>query len=119
MDLHLVFNIPDSGLTINGLIQGLKEGSSEIHGAILSALMKALEERVIEQKLEQEPKRYQRNGHQSKPRKLRCSLGIISYRFAQLMDPQENRTFAPLVEALSIPAYDHYLEETMEPSIGL
>jgi len=119
MDLRLVFNIPDSGLTINGLIQGLKEGSSEINGAILSALMKALEERVIEQKLKQDPERYKRNGHQSKPRKLRCSLGIISYRFAQLMDPQEGRTFAPLVEALSIPAYDHYLEETMEPSIGL
>ncbi|GFP19798.1 hypothetical protein HKBW3S03_01302 [Candidatus Hakubella thermalkaliphila] len=119
IDLRLVFKIPDSGLTINGLIRGLKEASSEIHGAMVSTLMKALEERVIEQKLEQEPGRYQRNGHQSQPRKLRTSLGVIAYRFAQLRDRQQGGTVVPLVEALSIPAYDHYLEETMEPSIGL
>ncbi len=119
MDLRLVFKIPDSGLTINGLIQGLKEGSSEIHGAILSTLMKALEDRVIKQQLQQEPGRYQRHGHQSKPRTLQSSLGEIAYRFAQLWDRKENRTILPLSKALSIPPYDHYLEESMEPSIGL
>jgi hypothetical protein len=119
MDLRLVFKIPDSGLTINGLIQGLKESSSEIQGEILSTLMKALEDRVIEQKLEQEPERYQRNGHQSKPRHLKCSVGEIPYRFAQLTDLQEGGTVTPLVEALSIPPYDHYLEEAMEPPMGL
>ncbi len=119
MDLRLVFKIPDAGLTINGLIQGLKEGSSKIHGTILSALMKALEDKLIEQSLKQDPGRYQRNGYQSKPRKLKCSLGTISYRFAQIRDQREARTLRPLVEALSIPAYDHYLEETMEPPLGL
>lgn len=119
MDLRLVFKIPDSGLTINGLIRGLKEASSEIHVAIASTLMKALEERVIEQKLDQEPERYQRNGHQSQARKLRTSLGVIPYRFAQLIDREQGGTVVPLVEALSIPAYDHCLEEAMEPSIGL
>jgi hypothetical protein len=119
MDLRLVFKIPDSGLTINGLIRGLKEASSEIHVAIASTLMKALEERVIEQKLDQEPERYQRNGHQSQARKLRTSLGVIPYRFAQLIDREQGGTVVPLVEALSIPVYDHYLEEAMEPSIGL
>jgi len=119
MDLRLVFKIPDSELTINGLIQGLKEGSPEIYGAILSTLMKALEERFIEQMLQQAPGRYHRQGHQSKPRKLKSSLGTVSYRFAQLRDQQEGRSLIPLAEALSIPAYDHYLEETMEPSLGL
>jgi len=119
MDLRLVFKIPDYGLTINGLIQGLKESSSKIHEAILSTLMKALEERFIEQMLQQAPGRYHRQGHQSKPRKLKSSLGTVSYRFAQLRDQQEGRTLRPLAEALSIPAYDHYLEETMEPSLGL
>lgn len=119
MDLRLVFKIPDSGLTINRLIQGLKEGSSEIHGALLSTLMKALEDRLIEQRLKQEPGGYQRHGHQSKPRKLRCSLGTIPYRFAQLGDRQEGRTIVPLVEAPFDPPYDHYLEETREPSLGL
>lgn len=119
MDLRLVIKIPEAKLTINGMIQGLKEGSAEIYGAILSTLMQALEERKIEGLIERYPGRYRRNGRQSKPRQLKCSLGTIPYRFAQLVDRKKGRTFMPLVEALSIPAHDHYLEEAMEPSLGL
>lgn len=119
VDLRLVFQIPESGLTINGLIEGLKQGCSRIHGAILCTLMKALEERLIEEMLRSDPSRYRRNGRQSKARHLKCSLGTIPYRFAQLRDLPEQRTFMPLVEALKIPAYDHYLEEAMEPAVGL
>jgi hypothetical protein len=119
MELRLVFEIPESGLTINGLIGGLKEGVSQIHGAILGNLMKALEERLINAMIEHEPGRYRRNGSQSKPRYLKSSLGSIAYRFAQLKDQQSGRSLMPLVEALAIPAYDHYLEEALEPGIGL
>jgi hypothetical protein len=119
MDLRLIWKIPESGLTIKGLIQGLKEGSRDIHGAILATLMKALEDQVIEQILQKDPTRYRRNGYQSKPRRLKCSLGTIPYSFAQLLDQQEGKTFMPLAEALSIPAHDHYLEEAMEPAMGL
>jgi hypothetical protein len=35
LELRLVFQIPESGLTINGLIGGLKEAVGQIHGAIL------------------------------------------------------------------------------------
>ena len=119
MELRLVFEIPESGLTINGLIRGLKQAGREIHGAILAKLMKALEERLIEQILEREPGRYRRNGYQSKVRRLKSSLGTISYRFAQLVDRASGRTKMPLVEALAIPAYDHYLEEALEPGMGL
>lgn len=119
MDLRLVFKIPDSGLRINGLIQGLKESSSEIHEAILTTLMKALEQRTIERLLQKDPERFGRNGFQSKSRHLKCSLGTISYRFAQVVDRRKERTFTPLAEALSIPAYEHYLDDALEPSIGL
>ena len=47
LELHLGFQIPESGLTINGLIGGLKESVGKMHGAILESLMKALEERLI------------------------------------------------------------------------
>lgn len=119
MELRLVFEIPESGLTINGLIGGLKQGVSQIHGAILSNLMKALEERLINGIIQNDPQRYRRNGSQSKPRYLKSSLGSIAYRFAQLKDQQSGRTLMPLVQALAIPAYDHYLEEALEPGIGL
>jgi hypothetical protein len=100
VDLRLVFKIPDSGLTMNGLIQGLKKKALlNPHGTIISTLMKAIEERIAEQKLSQEPQRYKPNGHQSKPRKLRSSFGTISYRFAQLADRKENRTFAPWLKS--------------------
>jgi len=119
MELRLVFQIPESGLTINGLIGGLKEAVGQIHGAILVNLMKALEERLISEMVHSDPGRYRRNGSQSKPRYLKSSLGTLPYCFAQLRDRQSRRSFMPLVEALAIPAYDHYLEEALEPGIGL
>ena len=119
MDLRLVFKVPDSGLKINGLIQGVKEHLSEIHGAILTALLKALEEKAIERLMEQAPQRYVRNGHQSKPRCLKSSLGPISYRMAQLRDREKGETLTPLAEALSIPSHDQYLDEALEGPVGL
>ena len=119
LELHLDFQIPESGLAINGLIRGLKETAGQIHGEILVSLMQALEERLIETMIQNEPERYQRNGRQSKPRSLRSSLGAIAYRFAQLRDQHSGRSSTPLVEALAIPAYDHYLEDALEPGIGL
>jgi hypothetical protein len=119
LDLRLVFKIPKKGLRINGLIQGLKESSPKIHETILTTLMQALEEQVIETILQEDPQRFKRNGHQNKPRCLRCSLGKISYRMAQLMDLKTGKTFQPLRKALAIPAHDHYLEEALESSMGL
>jgi hypothetical protein len=119
LDLRLVFTVPEKGLTINGLIHGLKEGAPQIHETILTTLMRAIEEKVIAHGVQKDPQRYRRNGHQSKPRKLKCSLGTIAFRFAQLVDQKTGKTFLPLVKALSIPAHDHFLEEAMEPSIGL
>ena len=119
LELHLVFQIPESGLTINGLIGGLKQAVGQIDGAILESLMKALEERLIDAMVQSDPERYRRNGSQSKARHLKSSLGAIPYRFAQLRDQHSGRSLTPLVEALAIPAYDHYLEEALEPGIGL
>ena len=119
LELHLGFQIPESGLTINGLIGGLKESVGKMHGAILESLMKALEERLIDEMIQNHPERYRRNGSQSKPRYLKSSLGTIPYRFAQLRDQPSGRSLMPLVEALAIPAYDHYLEDALEPGIGL
>ena len=39
IDLQLKFTIPDSGLTINGIIQGIKESRSEIIGTIFQTLL--------------------------------------------------------------------------------
>ena len=119
LDLRLVFTIPKKGLTINGLIQGLKETSPKIHETILTTLMKAVEEQVIETILQKDPQRFKRNGHQNKPRCLKCSFAKISYRFAQLRDLKTRKTFQPLPKALAIPSHDQYLEEALESSMGL
>lgn len=119
LELRLVFEIPESGLRINGLIGGLKESVGRIHGAILVNLMQALEERLIEAMIRHQPERYRRNGSQTKPRSLKCSLATVAYRFAQLRDRQSGRSVMPLAQALAIPAYEQYLEEALEPGIGL
>jgi len=119
IDLQLKFTIPDSDLTINGIIQGIKESHSEIIGAIFQTLLKALEEREIQKMMSAEPGRYVYNGHQRNARRLYSSLGNFYYQFRQLKDSKDGRTFAPLPEILSLPAYDHYLDEALEPGIGL
>jgi hypothetical protein len=119
LDLRLVITIPSSKLTINGLVLGLKQGAPQINAAIITTLLKALEEKVVEQHLEKDPERYRRNGHQSKPRKFSCSLCDFSYRFAQLRDRKKDRSLTPLVKALAIPEQVRFLEEALEPGIGL
>jgi hypothetical protein len=42
LELRLVFQIPESGLTINGLIGGLKQSMGQIHWEILESVMKAV-----------------------------------------------------------------------------
>ncbi len=113
-----MFHVPEAGLTLQGLIRGLKESAPELHGAILTPLMQALAARLIQELLQRHTVQYPRNGQQSKTRQLRCSLGTIPHRFAQLVDPQEPRTCVPLVEALQIPAYAPYLDEALEPPSG-
>jgi len=121
IDLRLTFRIPDNHLTINSLIYGLKESRQEINTTIITTVMKALEEDLIEKMMQHTPGRYKRNGHQQRARTLKSSLGTIRFRFAQLIDTQgnEKHTRTPLMDFLAIPAYFRYLEESIEPAIGL
>ena len=119
IDLRLVFKIPSSKLTINGLIHGLKESSSQIHETIITTLLESTEMKAVQCYIDKDSMRYRKNGHQSKLRKMSCSLGTFSHRFAQLKDRKTGRSFMPLAKALSIPEHVHFLEEALEPSIGL
>jgi hypothetical protein len=119
LDLRLVIKIPSSKLTINGLVLGLKQSAPQIHATILTTLLEALEEKAVRRYLEKDPERYRKNGHQSKPRQFSCSLCNFSYRFAQLLDRRNGRSLTPLVKALSIPVQVRFLDEALEPGIGL
>ena len=103
LDLRLVFTIPSSKLTINGLVLGLKQAAPQILATILTTLLEGIEEKAVERQIEKDPQRYSKNGHQSKPRKFSCSMCDFSYRFAQLKDRKTGRSLTPLVKSLSIP----------------
>jgi hypothetical protein len=45
--------------------------------------------------------------------------GTFRYRFAQLVDQKKGTTFRPLVQSLSASPHDQYLDEALEPLIGL
>jgi hypothetical protein len=119
LDLRLEFKIPSSKLTINGVVLGLKEAGPQIMETILTTLLEAIEEQAVERQVEKDPQRYCKNGHQSKPRQFSCSLCDFSYRLAQLKDRKTGRSLVPLVKALSIPELVRFLDEAMEPGIGL
>lgn len=119
LDLRLEFTIPSTKLTINGLVLGLKQAAPEIQAAILTTLLKAIEEKAVEKQIEKDPQRYHKNGHQTKARRFSCSLCDFSYRFAQVKDRRTGKTLTPLVKVLSIPERVRFLEEALEPGIGL
>jgi hypothetical protein len=119
MDLRLVFTIPSAKLTINGLVLGLKEAAPEILETIMTTLLEAIEEQAVSRQIEKDPQRYRKNGHQSKPRKFSCSMCDFSYRFAQLKDGKTGCSLTPLVKALAIPEQVRFLDEALEPGIGL
>ena len=119
LDLRLVFTIPSARLTINGLVLGLKQAAPQVLATILTTLLEAIEEKAVERQIEKDPQRYRKNGHQSKPRQFSCSMCDFSYQFAQLKDRKTGRSLTPLVKALSIPEQVRFLEEALEPGIGL
>lgn len=119
LDLRLECTIPSTKLTINGLVLGLKQAAPEIQAAILTTLLKAIEEKAVEKQIEKDPQRYHKNGHQTKARRFSCSLCDFSYRFAQVKDRRTGKTLTPLVKGLSIPERVRFLEEALEPGIGL
>ena len=119
MDLRLVFTIPSAKLTINGLVVGLKEAAPEVLETIMTTLLEAIEEKAVLRQIEKDPQRYRKNGHQSKPRKFSCSMCDFSYRFAQVKDGKTGRSLTPLVKALAIPEQVRFLDEALEPGIGL
>lgn len=119
IDLTLRFNIPEKGLNVNGVITGLQKASTTIFIAILSALFQAVEHKSIEEIRRAFPDRYVKNGHESKPRTLRTSLGLFCYRLAQLYDKVDNKTIVPLRANGFVPKYRHYTQECTEPGIGL
>ena len=119
MDLRLVFTIPSAKLTINGLVLGLKQAAPQVLATILTGLLEGIEEKAVERQIEKNPQRYCRNGHQSKPRQFSCSMCDFSYRFAQLQDRKTGHRLTPLLKALSIPEQVRFLEEALEPGIGL
>jgi hypothetical protein len=119
INLTLVFNVPEDGLTVNGLVHGLKEHMPRIHFAIMEALFSGIEERAIERMRNQDPGRFVLNGHQRNQRQLRTSLGLFRYRLAQVWDRVEKKTLVPLKQELSLPAYRRCLEESLEASMRL
>ena len=121
IDLSLTFTIPDNDVTINSLIHGLKQSHNHINGTVITTIMSAIEERLIANMIEQNPGRYKRNGTQPTTRMLHSCLGPIGYRFAQLIDTraEKKRYIVPLKDYLNIPAHQRYLDEALEPGIGL
>jgi hypothetical protein len=119
INLTLKFKIPESDFNVNGLLIGLKESNSQIMLAISKVFLMAIETESIREILSNDSNgRYASNGHQ-RARTLKTSFGDLPYRFAQVTDKKLNRTLVPLREKLKIPKYKRYLDEMMEPAVGL
>jgi transposase-like protein len=119
VNLTLTFRVPETGLTVNGVLLGLKSAMSRIFLTILECLVAAREEQAIEELQKELPGHYVRNGHRSTERQLRTSFGVFRYRLAQLRDRYTGKTMVPLLACGFLPRYRRYTEDTKEAPIGL
>jgi len=118
VNLTLHFKMPEDRVNVNGVLMGLRHANARISFALLEALFSAIEEQTIEQMQGKYPERYVRNGHQTKERGLRTSLGPFHYRLAQMYDKVEQKTVVPLRASGFLPKHRQYTEENTEAGIG-
>ena len=118
INLTLTFKIPDDGINVNGLLFGLKKANSEIMLSIVKTFFEAFEKRAIEQVRNSTKDQLIHYGRQ-RTRTLRTSFGPLKYSFAKLKNTATHQILIPLREMLQIPKYRQYLDESMEPAVGL
>ena len=117
--LVLRFNVPEDGLTVNGILQGLQEQTPLILTTLLEMIFEALEEHTVRRWRRENPGRYINNGHQSNARKLITHFGAFRYRMIQLIDTQTGKTVIPLAKELRLEPYKRYQAGALESGIGL
>jgi hypothetical protein len=116
--ITLTYEVPESGLTFNGLVRCLEVDGRRILLSILEAMLEAIEKKAIEALMSQSLNRYVRNGHQRNERKLITPFGTLRYRMAQVRDRQTCSTVIPLARALCIRPYKHYQGVSLEAGMG-
>ena len=113
--IAITYKVPQSNLTLNGLLRGLEHDRDEIMRAVLGRILEALEEKA---KGDYPPGRYVLNGHQSTARNLMTSFGRVRHRLAQVLDRTTGAVVFPLAERLKIEPYRQYQRETLEAPVG-
>ena len=113
--IAIVFKVPRSALSLNGLLHGLVRDRDRIMRETLVQIFAALEERLGE---DYPGDRYVRNGRQSSARQFLTSFGPVRYALAQVVERTTGRTIQPLAVLLRIPAYRRYHGEIMEAPLG-
>lgn len=114
----LKYNVPEKGLTFNGLLRGLEKDRDTIMRNVIHAILEALENQAIAAWKEASPDRYVKNGRQSNLRKYVTSFGEVRYRLAQMTDGKTGIVFCPLVKKLGIIPYRQYQRESLEGAVG-
>lgn len=119
INLTLRFKIPESKLNVNGLLYGLKKINNDIMLAVTHIIFKAIEASAVEKLISMDDEfMFSPNGRQ-RERTLKTSFGDLKYSFAQVRDNRTGQTIVPLREKLKIPKYKRYLNESLEPALGL
>jgi len=114
----LSYKVPETGLTLNGILRGLQEDQNTLMRNIVDAILGAFEKKVIEEYISSHPEKYYRYGRQPRARKFITSFGPVHYRLAQLYDRETKKVFPPLVGKLSILPYKQYQREALEAAVG-
>ncbi len=118
VELILTFEVPETGLNVNGFFRSISQTNEEMGRSVAGAILEAIEERKIEEMRMSDPGRYIRNGHEGKARVFRSSIGEVNHRMAQLYDRKTGKTILPLRGALSLSDRRRITEEATEAGVG-
>ena len=73
----LGYKVPETDLTLNGILRGLEQDKNILMRSIVKAVLHALEEKAIEEHKIREPERYIRYGRRKRGRVFRTSFGEV------------------------------------------
>lgn len=119
--IHLVLevSIPEGTPVFQALTLAFWRFQGVAVTSLFTAVLQAIEARTRTELVARFPGRFRDKGRQAQPRQWQLPFGRVRFALAKLWDPVARRTVYPLKEAMEVPKYVRWCEETLVPGYRL
>ena len=119
--IHLVLEvkIPEEATLFQALTLAFWRFQGLAVTTLFTAVLQAIEARSQTALTARFPGRFRNKGRQAHPRQWQLPFGLVRFALVKLWDPVARRTVYPLKEAMDLPRYVRWCEETLVPGYRL